>query len=178
MKVGRIELTQEQTLIAMTAAAMAAILLALLIFYAPLIKKLKASHEECVLREKEVLDARGRIKSAGQIPVEKALVTEDDIALAIDELTEHGRSMGINFISLKPGEITDAKEPQYKVLPIDMEIESKDQQFSDFLGELDGLRRSLIKVKSFDLTLGKEGRPGVNARVAVDMYLARGGVGK
>lgn len=174
MQISKIELTQERLIIVIASAIAVIILLIYFIFYAPLVKKLKVSYRECKSCETEVFATRNIIESVSKTQEGKTLITEDDISLAIDELTRHGKSMGINFISIKPKEIIGKIESKYKVLPIEIEIESKDEQFSEFLGSLDELRKSLIRIKSFDLTPNKEDRTRLNAKIIVDMYLSSG----
>lgn len=174
IKISKIELTQERLIIAIASAIAVIILLIYFTFYAPLIKKLKVSYRECKSCETEVFRVRNIIESVSKTGNGKTLITEDDVSLAIDELTRHGKSIGVNFISIKPKEIMDEKGSKYKLLPIEMEIESKDEQFSEFLGSLDELKKSLIKIKSFDLIPNKEDRTRINARVTVDMHLSSG----
>jgi hypothetical protein len=174
MKLNKIELTQEQIIMIIAAAIAIIILLAYFILYVPLIGKLKVSYRECKTSEEEVLCVRGIIESAGKTQEPKSLIAEEDVSLAIDELTRCGKSMGINFISIKPREIINKAELKCKVLPIEIEIESKGEQFFEFLGSLDGLKNSLMRIKSFDLIPDKEDEARLHGRIIVEMYLSSG----
>lgn len=172
MKIGSFELTRERTItIALIASAVTA-LLTYMIFYAPVIKKLRASHLECKSCENQAINARNMIEAASRSIAKKTLISENGVPLAIDELAKLGKSMEITFISIKPMEIVAGSESGYKVLPIDMEVEAADKRFSDFLGSLDELKGSIVKVKKFDITPNVEDRSRLKAKMSVDMYLS------
>lgn len=167
-----IKLTQKSLILVVAAAVAVAMLLMYFIFYAPLIKKLKVSYREYKLCETEVLDARNIIETVGKAQEGKCLITEGGVSLAIDELTKYGKSMGINFISIKPREIMADKGAQYKMLPIEMEIEADNEQFFEFLGSLDEVKNSLIRVRSFNLMPDKDDRAKLDAKITVDVCLS------
>lgn len=138
----------------------------------PMIESLRKTALECKSLEKNVREAREVIERAGKVYGKRILISENDISLAIDELTKHGKSMRINFISIKPQELVSDSKSKYKILPIDMEIEATDQKFADFLGSLDSLEKGVIRVKSFDVFPNKDDKARLNAKLTIDMYLA------
>ena len=173
MKISNIELTKEKLIIALCAVALAATFMIYITVYKPLINKLKMSYVECKTCEKQASDARGVIEVAGKTTGDRMLVSEKNTLFAIDELTKHGKALGINFVSMKPGNIIDDNTANYKILPIDMEIEAQDEQASKFIGSLDELKKVVIKVKSFDITPDKNDLTKVKVRLTVDMYLSK-----
>ena len=115
---------------------------------------------------------RDTIKLAGKGTEDRVLLAEKDASLAIDELTKHGKSMGINFISIMPREVIKSSDSQYKILPVEMTVEATDQQFSMFMGLLDELKKSVITVESFDAAPEKENPAKLKAAVVIDMYFS------
>ena len=134
--------------------------------------KLKNRYIECRNCENDVLAARNLIESAGKNLGNMTLMTEKDVPLAIEELTRHGKLKGVSFISMQPKEIVLDKDSNYKILPIEMEITAGDKQFSEFLGSLDELKKTLIKIKRFDIVPANEDRTILRARITLEIYLS------
>lgn len=178
MKIGKVELTQERLVIIIAGAIVVIVLAAYFIFYAPLIRNLMADRLKCMSKEFGLLECRNIIESAGKTAGERVLISEEDISLAIKALTEHGglakhdKLKGIDFISISPKEIKEGKDAQYKILPVEMEIESTYEELGVFLGSLDDLEKALVKVKSFDITPNKEDSSRLTTDLAVEIYLS------
>jgi len=172
MKIYNMEIKEDKLLLAAAGVTAVIALVIYLIFYAPILNELTKKHLECRSCEKGLVDARNVIEGADKIYGKRVLMTEKEVSLAIDELTKHGKSMGINFVSMKPLEITTDKEVEYKILPVDMEIEAGDEQFVNFLGSLDELDKAPIRVKSFDIVPNNENRKRLTAKLTVDIYLS------
>ena len=141
-------------------------------FYSPLVRGLNIKRSECRSVEGLLLEMRDTIKLAGKGTEERVLLAEKDASLAIDELTKHGKSMGVNFVSIMPREIIKSSDSQYKILPVEMVVEATDQQFSLFLGLLDSLKKSVITVESFDVAPDKENPAKLKAAIVIDMYFS------
>ncbi|MDP2913806.1 MAG: hypothetical protein Q8N91_07390, partial [Candidatus Omnitrophota bacterium] len=145
MKIANIELTKERIIMLAAAGAAILVLLVYLVVYAPLIRQLKKKHAECKATESETLYACHIVESAGKAGGVRMLIAEKDVSLAINELTNYGKDIGVNFVSILPKDIVRGKDARYNVLPIEMEIEAPDERFSAFLGSLDELEKVLIK---------------------------------
>lgn len=140
--------------------------------YAPLINELKAKYLECKNCENDVFYARNLIESVKVVGKDSPLLTEEDISIAIDELTKHGKSRGINFISMTPQEKQKKTEAQYEILPIEMELESTYEELGTFLGSLDEMQNSLITVRSFGVSVfDEEDQRKLETELVVNMYL-------
>lgn len=173
MRIANIEMTKQGFIAAVSAVVVIAIFLIYTFVYMPLIHKLKTSYLECKLCENQLADARNIIGLAGKTNSDKILVAEKDALLAMDELTKHGKEMKVDFVSMKPGDIAIGSDGDYKTLPIDMDIEASDEQFANFLGSLDNLKKAVIKVKSFDAIPDEKDRTKLKARLTVNMYLSK-----
>lgn len=172
MKIGKFEIGQRELVIAVSAAVVFIALGSYLILFAPLLTKIKAKYLECRSVEQGVAACRNIINSAGDVYGAKVLMTEKSVHRAIDELTRHGRAKGINFISIKPQTVTSAKNPRYKILPVSIMVESNYAELGIFLGSLDELEKSLVKVKSFDIKPDSDDPSKFLTDVALDIYLS------
>ena len=171
MKIGKIELTRERLIIAVIAGIIVIALAVYSIFFAPLISKVRAKYLECKSVEGDALECRNIIQSSGK--GERILITEEDISYAIDELTRHGKFKGVNFISMNPKKIEKKnKNSQYKVLPIEIKLESTCEELGVFLGSLDDLEKGLDKVKSFDITADKEDPSKLTTDLIAEIYIS------
>lgn len=170
MKIGKIELTQEKLIIAVPALIILIVLAIYLILYAPLISKLKIKYIECESAENEVLECRNIIELAGEAGL--VIIAEKDVSHAIDELTKHGKLKGINFLSIIPKEVKKEKGSQYKVLPIEMKIESTYEELGILLGSLDELDKGLLKVESFDIIPDRENPSKFITDLVVKLYVS------
>lgn len=170
MKIGKIELTQERLTIVVIAIIVIAILGIYLIFFTPLISKLRTERLESRSIESNVLECRNIIESSGK--GERTLITEEDVSQAIDELTKHGKFKGVNFISMKPKKIEKKEDSQFKILPVEIELESTYENLGVFLGSLDDLEKGLIKVRSFDITADKEDPSKLTTDLIAEIYIS------
>ena len=172
MKLGKVEVTRQQLIIGAVAIAAVAAFVIYMALYAPLLSKLRIKYGQCNKYEKQIADGRELINVAGKTYSDRVLMTEKDVSSAIDEFAKHGKEQGINFISMKPGEAAAGSSSLYKVMPLEMEVEAKDEAFAKFLGSLDELKRVVITVRSFDVVPVQDDRSRVKARLIVDMYIS------
>ena len=166
----RNKITKEHVILG--ASILGAIVVAYLLFFNPLIKTLNIKRSESKSIEGLLTEMRDTIRLAGNGKEERVLLAEKDASLAIDELTKHGKSMGINFISIVPKDVIKSSDSQYKILPVEMAVEATDQQFSQFIGLLDELKKSVITVESFDAASVKENPSKLKATIVIDMYFS------
>lgn len=167
-----INITREQMPFAIAGGVAIAAILAYVILYAPLMKDLKTRSSEYASESNRLNDALADIRSAGKDADGIVLMTEKDMPRMIEELTQYGKDLGVTFQSMKPGEVIKQADHHYSILPIDMEIEAKDKQCAAFLGLLDSLKKTLIRLRSFDISPDRTDRTRLNARIVVDLYFA------
>ncbi|MCX5679074.1 MAG: hypothetical protein NTZ95_00085 [Candidatus Omnitrophica bacterium] len=172
MKIGSYKLKKEQLTIAVLAAAGIFASILFTIFYLPVMKTLSLKDAECKCMETEAGEARRLITQAGKIYGDRILINEDEVGVAMDELAKHGKLMGVNFVSMKPGEIRDVPGAKYKEISIAMKIESNDKQLSGFMGSLDELKKGVIKVDSFEIVPKTEDNTMLESKLVIDMYIS------
>lgn len=166
------ELTKERLVIVISSAVGITAVGLYLFLYQPLINKCRVIGADCKDIEARLLEARKAISSLRQDTAKRTLISEEGISLAIDELTKEGRSKGINFISITPERIEKSEDRHYKVLPIEMEIESTYKDLGIFLGSVDDLEKSLITVRSFSIAPYKEDPKRLRTKLVINMYLS------
>lgn len=173
VKIGSVEIGKGQLTVAVSAGI---VLLVMYIFlFGPLMKEVKAKSSAYKALSGEVCAARGLIESAGKITDERDLLTEKEVLPAIDELTKHGKSMKINFESIRPREVMQDENSGCRILPVDLAIEGNDAQMAMFMGSLDDLRKSLIIVNSFDIIPDRNDPSKLKATITINMYFLAGG---
>lgn len=136
-------------------AVIVIISITLLLFSFASMSELRAKYLECNLIETKVFETRNMIESAKQVPGERILPTEKNIAQGIHELKKHGKAKEVKFISITPKELKEDHDTGYKILPVEMKIESTHEQLAAFLGSVDDLEKGLIRVVSFEIVPDK-----------------------
>ena len=163
-----------QTAVIITVIAVS-ISLAYGIFFFPRMKELRAKYMDCRSCENQVVGARNLIEAVSRLDKEsgtRTLISEKEAASGIDEFTKHSKSLGINFLSMKPGNVIIPEGVSYKILPIEMEIESTGEQFVKFAGSIDELKKAIVTVKSFDITPDKDDDRRLKVDMVINLYLS------
>ena len=141
-----------------------------LFFYTPLMNQLRALGSECRSLEGEVNEARNLIAIFKAQETDKRLVPESEVSSILKELTRQGNFSGINFSSVTPRTIEEGSE--YRILPIEMELESGYESLGKFLGLLDDLEGNLVKVRDFNITPKNDEPNNLTTRLTINLYLA------
>lgn len=165
------ELTKERLIIIIGGAITIAALGTYFLFYAPLMRELRAKRLEFKTCEADLFSARYIIESAKTRETKGVLIAEEDIPFAIDELTRQGRLKGVNFVSMTPKEIEKSKDSQYKILPIEMQIEASYKEIGVFLGSLSALEKSLVTIRSYNVAALEEDPSRLKTELVVEMHL-------
>ena len=173
MKIAEVELTKARLVLVVSIGFLAAALCVYAVIYMPLSRNLKAKYFECMACEGQALEARKAIESAVSISGERALSPEKDAGSAIDELTEQGKLTGVNFLSMRPKEKAVKETSPYTILPVEMRIEASYEQFLAFIGSLDELAKTIIKIKSFEVVPDQTNKAKLYVDLVVDMYFAK-----
>jgi len=166
------EMTKDKLIKIIFGAAAIVIIGTYLFLYRPLIGKLKVQHLKCRTIESETEQAREAAATL-QKKDKKTILNEADVSAAIDELTRLAKSKDINLISTTPLQIK-GKEDLYKILPIEVEIESVYEDLGVFLGSLDKLEKSLATIDSFGVVPDKEKPLNLRTKLVINIYLVSG----
>lgn len=170
------EFAKQKKVIIISGAVAIFAVCAYLFLYSPLLNRLRIESTESRKLEDTLLRMRDLIALAetkGEAAGSKyVLINEEEIAAAIEQLTQRGREEGINFISVTPGQIEKSKDGSFRSVPIELEMESSYKGLGVFLGSLDELSGALVKVRKFDAVPRKEDPEKLTTKLAVDIYLA------
>jgi Tfp pilus assembly protein PilO len=169
------KLIRDNQAIAVIAAIVISVSLVWGIFFFPRMKELRAKYLDCRLCESQVVDAHNLVEAVSRLNKEsgtRVLISEREAASGIDEFTKHGKSLGINFLSMRPGNVIIPEGMPYKILPIEMEIEATGEQFVKFAGSIDELKKAIVTVKSFDITSDKDDDRILKIDMVIDVYLS------
>ena len=157
----------------LAAAAFVAALVFFLIFSLPLMGKLKTLSEECKKAESEVSAFRAQIEALGGIDGEiRGLMAETDTSLALREITKQGQKYGVRFVAITPAEIEPSAAGEYRILPLEIEIDGTYSQIGKFLGALDRLDRAMATVSKFSLSRKDEHSSVLGAQLIVWIYVS------
>jgi len=173
MKIGKIDLTGKNLIIALSVSCAIIALAIYMTVYAPLLKEMGVKYSECRASEGRLADANELIKSVGNSCGVRVLMKESQISFAMDELAKHGKAMGVHFISIAPKSIEDVRGADYKILPVQMEVEASGENFSDFIGTLENQKKTVIKVESFNLVPEEKDRTRLKAKLVINMYISK-----
>ena len=168
----KIELTKEKLMTFLPVAVLVAVIGISLIFYIPLMKKSRAVYAQCKTIEGKARKIKNVIKGASVISSRRVLMTEEDVSYATNELTRLGKQKGIDFVSIRPKDIQKEKGEEYKILPVELQLESTYKELGMFLGSLDDVEKSLITVKSFNIVPAPENTARLITDLVVDVYLS------
>jgi Tfp pilus assembly protein PilO len=138
----------------------------------PMLGDLKSRKAEYEGLDNEISEMYRIIKSVGQIRTNKVLLTEGEASQAMDDLTKHGRKVGVDFLSINTGNVQHKAGTKYSILPIKLKVEGTYEQVGMFLGSLDDLDRGLVKVQSFSITRDDTKPTKVVALLELDIYLS------
>lgn len=143
-----------------------------LFLYRPLSRDLKAKAKECREIEGRVAAARANSRTPGSETDKHKMISEEGVSAAIEEVTAQGKMLGVNFLSITSRQLEHLEGKPYRVLPIEMELESSYEALGKFLGSLDGLRRCLATVRTFETVPASDETIKLKTRFTVNLYVA------
>jgi hypothetical protein len=152
--------------------------------YEPLAAKIRLAGRDIQMLDQELEIARTAVGASGSWDIhgpgdtQQHLLTSEEIPLAIDEITTAGRTLGINFISIRPQDEGASQGDSFSYLPILMDVESEYQQLGQFLGRLANLETGIVVVHNFQIQRLEDILPRVRATLEIGVYLQGEGIGQ
>ena len=147
---------------------------AFFLMIAPLLSKVQRVGGEVKALESEMMSSRQAIQSQDKFRQTGNLLTSQKVSLAIDEITKVGATLNINFLSISPQKIIKPQGSKYPALPIQMSLQSGYKDLGLFLGALEGLKKSIITVKSFQAEVDHQILSQIKTDLVVEVYLREG----
>jgi Tfp pilus assembly protein PilO len=171
------KLVKENPIVVYSIAVALVVFVTYFIIFAPVLKKLGVKYAECRICESQLSDARSTIDYAANLDKSigtRILISEKEASAGIEELTRFGKSMGIDFSEIKPGDAKMGPDGSYKVMLVEINMEATGDQFLKFMGSVDELKRAIVRMSSFDVRPDKDDRSRLIINMVVEMYLSPG----
>ena len=162
----------KRTTVVVAGAVLAAAMF--LVFIRPIYAKAKSIAQEVKALNHELRDVRGALERSSRLNQKKHLLTRNEVSRAINEITNLGTALHINFLSTSPQRIEKQEGSKYPVLPIHFEVQSTYSDLGIFLGALEKSTTSVVTVHEFSIDRRQEILPEIYTELVVYLYLREG----
>ncbi len=168
-----IEFIKEKRTVIVAGIAVAAIGIYLTI-YAPILSKLSLKKKECLALETILSESRSDIadflKKGG---MKKELTQEEAVAFLVGEITRLGKEKGLSFVSVAPKSIVESSAAVYRILPVEVIVESSYSELGEFLGLLDDLEKGVVTVAGFKIAPRSGNTSRLRSELLLNLYLKK-----
>ncbi len=146
-------------------------LIILIFAYRPLMIKLHDTANRIHEVETKLLNQRSAIASLGKSDVKGKMMQRNEVPLAIAELTEKGRALGLHFSSISPRKLQETTQASIRKLPISFTIESEYKNTGQFLAYVEEFPRSIVEVESLSIRPGENKLPKLSVELVLNLYV-------
>ncbi len=146
-------------------------LIILIFAYRPLIIKLHDAANKLNEVETKLLNQHGAIAASKKSDVKGRMMRRNEVPLAIAELTEKGRELGLNFSSISPRQLQETTQAGIWKLPINFTIESEYKNVGQFLAYVEGFSRTIAEVESLSIRPRKNNLPKLSVELVLNLYV-------
>ncbi len=160
-----------KTLLILCACCVLSGLIILIFVYRPLMNKLHNAANRLHEVETKVLNQRGAIAASKKSDVKGEMMQRNEVPLAIAELTEKGRDLGLDFSSILPGELQETTQSGIRKLPISFTIESEYKNVGQFLAYVEEFSRTIAEVKSLSIRPRENNLPKLSVELVLNLYV-------
>ena len=160
-----------KTLLILCACCVLSGLIILIFVYRPLMNKLHNAANRLHEVETKVLNQRGAIAASKKSDVKGEMMQRNEVPLAIAELTEKGRDLGLNFTSISPKQLQETTQAGIRKLPISFTIESEYKNVGQFLAYVEEFSRTIAEVKSLSIRPRKNNLPKSSVELVLNLYV-------
>ncbi|OGX23940.1 MAG: hypothetical protein A3J51_03815 [Omnitrophica WOR_2 bacterium RIFCSPHIGHO2_02_FULL_45_21] len=138
--------------------------------YFPLLKEIRKSDSLCKSL-KEQLKTAENLRDFQKAGIHKRFVSQKELALTLDKITEAAKSRSLNFISISQQEIKALDG--YRVLPVEMELDAGYKQLGLFWGDLENLQDVLVTVENFQASSDEKLLPKILCSLTLNIYITQ-----
>ncbi len=146
-------------------------LIVLIFAYWPLIIKLCDAANSLGRLQSELLSQREAIAAVKDLSAKGGIIQQNEVPLAIVELTEKGRDLGLNFSSISPRGLQQTAQPGVGKLPISFMIESEYKNLGQLLIYVEEFFQSISEVESISIYPGKGSSSKLNVELVLNLYV-------
>jgi len=157
-----------------TIVVISAIVAAGLFFFAlimPLFSKASRLSSEVKALDSDLEVVREALDRSKRTKPRADFLSRLEVSIAIDEMTNVGADMNINFLSTSPQAIRQLEGMKHSVLPISMVIQSEYEDLGVFLVALEHLEKSVVTVKEFVIHGDPAVLPRLITEIVVEVHL-------
>ena len=166
-------LGSSKTLYILRACCVLSGLIILIFAYRPLMTKLHDASNRLQEVETELLNQHSAIAALEKPRVKGKIIQQNEVPLAIDELTEKGRELGLHFSSISPGELQQTTQAGIWKLPIKFTIESEYKNAGQFLGYIEGASHIIAEAESLSIRPRGDNLSKLSVELALNLYVER-----
>ena len=127
------------------------VLIILLFEYWPLMSKLSNSANRLDELQAELLSQRSAIAALDNSNLTANIIRQNNLSLAFAELTEKGRSLGLQFSSLAQQQLQETTQAGIAKLPISFTIRSEYKTAGQFLAYIEGSPCGITEVGNLSI---------------------------
>ncbi len=146
-------------------------LIILIFLYRPLMIKLQDAANRLHEVETKLLNQRDAIAASKKSDIKDRMMKRNEVPLAIAELTEKGRELGLNFSSISPKQLQQTAQTGIRRLPINFTIESEYKDIGLFLAYVEEFSRTIAEVESLSIQPRKNNPPNLSVELALNLYV-------
>jgi Tfp pilus assembly protein PilO len=146
-------------------------LIALIFGYWPLMVKLHNAANRLNEVQIELLNQRSAIAALDNSSLKADIMRQDDLSLAIAELTEKGRSLGLSFSSIAQQPLKETTQASIRKLPISFTIESGYKNAGQFLAYVEEFSHSIAEVESLSIQPRENSPTKLSVKLVLNLYL-------
>ncbi len=160
-----------KTLLILQACCVLFGLIILIFVYMPLMIKLHNAANRLHEVQTELLNQHGAIAASEKSNAKGQMIQRNEVSLAIAELTEKGRGLGLNFSSISPSRLHQTAQAGIRKLPISFTIESEYKNVGQFLAYVEGFSRSITEVESLSIHPREKNLPKLSVELVFNLYV-------
>ena len=160
-----------RTLPILYASCMLFALIILISAYRPLINKLHDAANRLQEVQVKLLNQRRAAAASEKSDVKGEIIQQNEVPLAIAELTEKGRDLGLHFSSISPRQLQKTTQAGIRKLPISFTIESEYKNMGQFLAYIEEFSRSIAKVEHLSIHPRENNLSTLSVKLALNLYV-------
>ena len=146
-------------------------LIILIFAYIPLMIKLHNAANRLHEVQVKLLNQRSAITAMEKSNVKGEMIQRNEVPLAIDELTEKGRALGLNFSSIAPQKLQETTQANIRKLPISFTIESEYKDIGQLLTYVEEFPRGIVEVESLSIRPREDNLPELSVELVLNLYV-------
>ena len=146
-------------------------LIILLFAYWPLMSKLNNAANRLDEVQAKLLNQQSAIAALDNPNVKSRLMQRNEVPLAITELTEKGRSLGLQFNSIAQQALQETTQAGIVKLPISFTIESEYKTIGQFLASVEGFSRTITEVESLSIRPREKNPSKLSVKLVLNLYM-------